>query len=265
MEFRAVRGVARILFFFSSRRRHTRFDCDWSSDVCSSDLVTAGVDFQRQRDDRLNFGNTGGKPDTVRRLDQLEHVTEVGPFVQSALQLTSQLSVTGGLRYDWGKFQAHDRLINTGNPDDSGDRMKPAPSRSIGVAVTPSDALTLYGNIGTSFETPTTTELTNRPSGAGGFNPALDAQKAATYELGVRGDVAGRLNYSVALFTAAVRGELISYPVPADTTGRVYYQNAGRSRHRGVELGAELAIAAGLTLTTTWTYSDYRYTSYTVD
>src|SRR5256886_6850062 len=29
------------LFFFSSRRRHTRFDCDWSSDVCSSDLRSA--------------------------------------------------------------------------------------------------------------------------------------------------------------------------------------------------------------------------------
>src|SRR2546430_4826493 len=28
----------RFFFFFSSRRRHTRFDCDWSSDVCSSDL-----------------------------------------------------------------------------------------------------------------------------------------------------------------------------------------------------------------------------------
>src|SRR3989475_4321069 len=28
------------VFFFSSRRRHTRFDCDWSSDVCSSDLAT---------------------------------------------------------------------------------------------------------------------------------------------------------------------------------------------------------------------------------
>src|SRR5205085_7672270 len=27
------------VFFFSSRRRHTRFDCDWSSDVCSSDLT----------------------------------------------------------------------------------------------------------------------------------------------------------------------------------------------------------------------------------
>src|SRR5689334_24681598 len=26
-------------FFFSSRRRHTRWNCDWSSDVCSSDLT----------------------------------------------------------------------------------------------------------------------------------------------------------------------------------------------------------------------------------
>src|SRR2546430_13295482 len=32
-----------MLFFFSSRRRHTRFDCDWSSDVCSSDLWKDGI------------------------------------------------------------------------------------------------------------------------------------------------------------------------------------------------------------------------------
>src|SRR5256886_10556204 len=30
--------VLSLFFFFSSRRRHTRFDCDWCSDVCSSDL-----------------------------------------------------------------------------------------------------------------------------------------------------------------------------------------------------------------------------------
>src|SRR5205085_6642159 len=34
-------------FFFSSRRRHTRFDCDWSSDVCSSDLLNCAVDTWR--------------------------------------------------------------------------------------------------------------------------------------------------------------------------------------------------------------------------
>src|SRR2546430_1660848 len=33
------------MFFFSSRRRHTRFDCDWSSDVCSSDLSVIQASF----------------------------------------------------------------------------------------------------------------------------------------------------------------------------------------------------------------------------
>src|SRR5690242_21250444 len=32
-----------LFFFFSSRRRHTRLTCDWSSDVCSSDLREYGV------------------------------------------------------------------------------------------------------------------------------------------------------------------------------------------------------------------------------
>src|SRR5690606_40269066 len=42
------------LFFFSSRRRHTRFSRDWSSDVCSSDL--------RARTGRLSYRTTvGGK------------------------------------------------------------------------------------------------------------------------------------------------------------------------------------------------------------
>src|SRR5882762_8584958 len=36
-------------FFFSSRRRHTRFKCDWSSDVCSSDLVRDALEWLSER------------------------------------------------------------------------------------------------------------------------------------------------------------------------------------------------------------------------
>src|SRR5690242_21273576 len=35
-----------LFFFFSSRRRHTRLTCDWSSDVCSSDLPLAARHLQ---------------------------------------------------------------------------------------------------------------------------------------------------------------------------------------------------------------------------
>src|SRR6266480_926225 len=38
-----------LFFFFSSRRRHTRLTCDWSSDVCSSDLI------RRTQRDLLEF------------------------------------------------------------------------------------------------------------------------------------------------------------------------------------------------------------------
>src|SRR6266478_5718951 len=43
-------------FFFSSRRRHTRFDCDWSSDVCSSDLQTTPL-ITRSQVQALAMGN----------------------------------------------------------------------------------------------------------------------------------------------------------------------------------------------------------------
>src|SRR3989442_4897659 len=90
--------------------------------------LTAGVDFQRQRDDRKNFNylNTPGdsaKADTTRTLDQLEHVTELGPFVQSALELSPSMTITAGLRYDWGKFSVAARLVTPSSPDASGERL----------------------------------------------------------------------------------------------------------------------------------------------
>src|SRR5215471_19996223 len=46
----------RSIFFFSSRRRHTRSLRDWSSDVCSSDLNHAGTTAMNNRQDALLAG-----------------------------------------------------------------------------------------------------------------------------------------------------------------------------------------------------------------
>src|SRR3990167_1173991 len=74
-------GPYLFLLIFSSRRRHTRFDCDWSSDVCSSDLgvrdaVAAALSWPRpaarkhlhdknERDDKLASARIG-EPKLVR-------------------------------------------------------------------------------------------------------------------------------------------------------------------------------------------------------
>src|SRR6266571_6123779 len=56
-----------MFFFFSSRRRHTRLTCDWSSDVCSSDLggktEAAAVVHEHDRGKRpgtVGLGHCGG-------------------------------------------------------------------------------------------------------------------------------------------------------------------------------------------------------------
>src|SRR3990167_759200 len=58
--------------FFSSRRRHTRFDFDWSSDVCSSDLPHARSDRVRGRlqSGRRRYEHHGyvGAADAARRV-----------------------------------------------------------------------------------------------------------------------------------------------------------------------------------------------------
>src|SRR5690606_40271048 len=58
-----------IIFFFSSRRRHTRFSRDWSSDVCSSDL---GLEI---RQDDMGGGQLMKRGD-IRRLSLLDFLAE---------------------------------------------------------------------------------------------------------------------------------------------------------------------------------------------
>lgn len=224
--------------------------------------LTVGIDYQEQRDDRVNLVNARGEPDSVRLLDQLEHVTEVGPFAQATVALGARVAVTAGVRVDGVRFRAADRLITATNPDDSGERTLSAASGSLGLTWTVAGRAILYANAGSSFETPTTTELTNSPSGAGGFNDALGPQRAWMLETGIRW-VAGRVRGSAAAFSADVRDELIPYEVP-DAPQRRFYRNAGRARHRGIEVTVDARAAPWIGLVASYAYSDLRYRDYAV-
>src|SRR5688572_32207141 len=55
-----------MFFFFSSRRRHTRFDCDWSSDVCSSDRFAIMLDWWAKQNASNRALYAGMIPGNVR-------------------------------------------------------------------------------------------------------------------------------------------------------------------------------------------------------
>lgn len=219
--------------------------------------LVAGVDAQWQRDDRRNLSPADG---SVTR-DQLETVREVGPFLQLRVQPAPQVSLLAGGRFDAVAFRADDRLLADG--DDSGARTLTALSGTLGAAVALSPALGLYGNVGTAFETPTTTELGNRPDGAGGFNPDLAPQRAVQVEVGGRATL-GPATLALAAFHAAVRDALIPFEVPTDP-GRRYFRNAGRTRHRGVEIESTARLSTAVAVRATYTISDLRFVDFATD
>jgi iron complex outermembrane receptor protein len=241
--------------------------------------LSAGLDVQRLDDDRKNFENCNGvvasttacpRADTVERgalrLDQREVVTSIGPFVRDEFAVGERVHVHAGVRADYVIFDIEDRFVVPAgpgqNPDDSGRRTLRAWSPMAGIVARVGTLTSVYANVSTAFETPTATELGNRPEGAGGINRDLEPQTATTFEAGLKGIVVARVRYDVAAFLTAVDDELIPFEVPGGA-GRRYFRNAGRTVRRGLEAGLELT-AGGATFASAYSYSDFRFDEYAV-
>ena len=202
-----------------------------------------GADGSIQSDDRRNFDYIG---DEFERgdltIDQLETVLNGALFARLATDF-DRFNISAGMRLDAIRFESADRLVRDeegqnqiarDGEDRSGSRTFTALSPSIGVSWKTGPGL-IYMNYGTSFETPTTTELVNRPDMTGGFNPDIDPERAAGIEFGFRGGwFPFRLRYDAAVFRMNVRDQLISYRTE-EGGDRDFYLNAGKTRHDGLE------------------------------
>lgn len=220
--------------------------------------VVAGLDLQTMRDDRRGWRSVDGQPDTLIQ-SQLEKVTEVGPFVQLHWAPSTDLALSGGIRYDAVRFDVADRHLLDGT-DGNGKRTMSAASGNVGLAWLRHEAFSPYATVSTSFETPTTTELANQPNSTSGFNRDLDPSRSVNYELGARG-AAGRVSYSIAGFIGRVRDAVVQY---SEVSGRGYFTNAGRLKNDGIELGISARIAEPLRVFGNWTYANYRYGRYRI-
>jgi iron complex outermembrane receptor protein len=222
--------------------------------------LTFGADLQRMRDDRINSVAAGGQPTDTTLLDQLETVTEIGPFLNMVWQPSRQFLLSSGVRYDRVSFKVDDRFLGD-SVDNGGTRVMSAWSGHVGISFTGLDALVPYVNLATSFETPTTTELVNQPGGTGGFNDQLDPQRATNYEVGVRGRSGPRVEYSAAFFRARIEDALIPF---SEVGGRAFFTNAGRLHNDGIELGLRIAPSTRWDISAAYTYAHYRFDNYRI-
>jgi iron complex outermembrane receptor protein len=213
------------------------------------------------RDDRQNFVHNAGVPTADVFLDQLEKITEIGPFAQVQWSPNEKLLISTGLRYDWVRFDLDDRYTGDGF-DDSGARTMSALSGNVGASWTFDTRFIPYVNVSTAFETPTTTELVNQPDGSGGFNPELGPQRAVNYELGARGQPGQGISYSVAVFLGRVSDAIVQQ---SEVGGRAFFRNAGKTHNDGAEVGLTISPLSAVTLSAAYTYARYRFSGDSLD
>ncbi|HET7231246.1 MAG TPA: TonB-dependent receptor [Longimicrobium sp.] len=218
----------------------------------------AGAEWEAQRDHRLNHENNGGARGALL-LNQRERVSSAAGFAELSAT-AGPVDVLAALRYDRFRFGVDDALVAPGDPDDSGARTMDAWSPMAGASVSAAPWLAFYANIATAFQTPTTTELANRPDGAGGFNPTLRPERTRSVEAGAKAR-RGSAWAELAAYRARVRDALVPFEVEG-APGRQFYRNAGQAVHRGLEASAGARPLAALLVRAAYTYTDARFDDY---
>lgn len=240
-----------------------RLDASRAIDRAWDPRLSLGLDVQRSHDVRRNERTTGGlivAPTDTTFLFQGETVVSVGPSAQLQLSPAKQIALSLGARWDRLSFRVEDHFTGDGD-NDSGERVMTAASGHVGAVWLFKPAFSPYANVGTAFETPTTTELNSRQGGLGGFNDALGPQRIVSAEVGARGRVGARVTYEVAYFDSQASDAIVQY---LESGGRAYFRNAGRTRSSGVELGFAAMLTPSLTVRGAYTGADHRFVEYRV-
>jgi iron complex outermembrane receptor protein len=199
--------------------------------------LSVGAEHERMAERRKGFVNLNGVAGELRR-DEDDTVESTDLYVQGDWRFAERWSAHAGVRRSRVDFRAEDFFVVAGNPDDSGRRDYSATTPVAGLLYRASRNVSLYGNVGRGFETPTLAELAHQNAGSG-LNFALQAARSRHAEIGAKAILSRLARLNLALFDIETRDEIV---VDAASGGRTTFKNAGRTERRGLELAAETLL-----------------------
>lgn len=204
-----------------------------------------------------------GIGDYVQQVNAKTRDANLAVYLQDALSLTKQWTLTLSGRYNWAKAQIGDESGRQPKLDGSHrfSRFNPA----IGVTWNPTRAFTAYATYNEGMRTPTAIELacadpTAPCSLPNDFvsDPALAPVVSKTIEAGVRGRIGAATTWSAAVYRATLYNDIEFISAPAAAQG--FFQNVGRTRRQGVELSGHTQLGK-LGVTANYSYIDATYRS----
>ncbi len=123
-------------------------------------------------------------------------------------------------------------------------------SAKLGAVYKINDATNIYMSVASANQAPTTSELSD--------NSSLDKSTNINYEIGVKTRTEN-LSYDLALYENIVDDEIIQI---RDANGNSIYDNAGKTKKRGLELNAVYALNEQVSLGGAYAYSDFKFVTF---
>ncbi|HET9012671.1 MAG TPA: TonB-dependent receptor [Gemmatimonadaceae bacterium] len=187
--------------------------------------------------------------------------TEASPFSRQGA-LLGALRVDAGLRLDFSGYSYTSRLA----PLDTGAHRRPANttrayahlSPKLGATLTLDSATSVFASYRHGFRAPSQGQLFQQNSAANTVD--LAPVKVDAFEVGLRGRFGWRATWQLSAYDMLVRDDIITYVTASNTREA---NNAGRTRHRGIEAGASAALTSALRVDASWSVSRQTYVEWT--
>jgi len=182
----------------------------------------------------------------------------VSPYIHSEYQLTKQLRVNAGVRFD--RFEVdYTNKLSDGAFDYA--HLRPQSqtisynntSPKLGAIYQFNDSHNMYVSYRYAFRAPTVGNLF-RPGTSQGTT-TLEPVQSKSAEIGFRGQLLSKLDYEIALYNMQTEDDIVSV---IDNNSRTTV-NAGETAHKGGELGLDTMLSDQLQLGLSYTYTDQTY------
>jgi iron complex outermembrane recepter protein len=230
------------------------FDGDWSPGRFTAARAITG------RSGPLNAWQTFTRGETQYDYDVTYRAAS--PYVHAELTPLPRLRVDVGVRADVSGYAYHTLLA----PVDTGAHRRPEDMRiayshlspKLGATYDLSGGQSLFASYRHGFRAPSQGQLFTQ--GSAEHTVDLSPVRVDSWEAGLRGQAGSRLVYQLAAYDMTIRDDIVSYATSSNTKEA---RNAGRTRHRGVEVSSGLAVTPTLRFDVAWSVSSQRYVDWT--
>lgn len=255
-EYYSLGFLAKYRHDFSLMR--SRFIAGVDVDYSPGDYMERRIQASKKGDRFVSFSYV---PNTDNNFDYNAVFAGVSPYIQLETSPLGNMRLTAGLRYDNLSYDYDTHLApNANRPGGRGPSFSHL-SPKAGLTYDFTRELSGFISYSHGFRVPSSGDLFRGSQGTASTTLGLKPIKVDSFETGLRGGIAKIFTFDTSVYYMQKRDDIVNFSPSTGVTERL---NAGKTQHKGIEIGIGIKPLKELGLNTAFSYAVHRYRDYKV-